>query len=168
MMFLFSPLMSSFDYIIIVTLTLFFLALGYFSFKARLVNKENTTKSDDHDIVNDYRVSNFGVPGQIRAVKTYDRGVFIKDSDHSKIYNNQEINEQLSQKDDLQLIEGVGPAIEKRFNDNGIFTYEQLTHLPKEDKKTISKVVSFLPKQIDIEYISSQAKLFSNNKEFSA
>jgi hypothetical protein len=40
-------------------------------------------------------------------------------------------------KDDLQIIEGVGPAIEKILNKNGIYTYKQVVRLSETEIRSI-------------------------------
>ncbi|GLB51939.1 hypothetical protein NBRC110019_09780 [Neptunitalea chrysea] len=131
---------------------------------------ENSQQTiSEEDTINDYKISNFGVPGQIRAIKTYDRGVFVQSNSNVHINNNNELEkveyQTTSTKDDLQLLKGIDTKIEKTLNENGFYTYEQLTLLPKEDKKKVSKLTTFLPKQLKIEDISNQAKLFCRGKE---
>ncbi len=40
-------------------------------------------------------------------------------------------------KDNLKVIKGIGPAIEKKLNDAGIYTYEALSQLTVEELETI-------------------------------
>ena len=41
------------------------------------------------------------------------------------------------EKDDLQVIKGIGPAIEKKLNNAGIFTFEALARLTTEELENI-------------------------------
>src|ERR1051325_4007823 len=42
-----------------------------------------------------------------------------------------------SRKDDLQAIKGVGPQIEKKLNDAGVYTYVQMSRLTATDLQNI-------------------------------
>jgi predicted flap endonuclease-1-like 5' DNA nuclease len=42
-----------------------------------------------------------------------------------------------SQKDNLKVIRGIGPAIEKKLNDAGVYTFAALARLTKKDLETI-------------------------------
>lgn len=44
---------------------------------------------------------------------------------------------EVSKKDDLQVIEGVGPRIEEVLNNNGIHTWKELSQTPEKDLKLI-------------------------------
>lgn len=41
------------------------------------------------------------------------------------------------QKDDLKIVEGIGPKIEKLFNDAGIYSFDQLAHTDSDRLKDI-------------------------------
>jgi predicted flap endonuclease-1-like 5' DNA nuclease len=40
-------------------------------------------------------------------------------------------------KDDLKIVEGIGPKIEELFNKSGVFTFEQLAKMPASEMKQI-------------------------------
>lgn len=156
------------DYIFVFALSLASFLIGYFFAKKHYKNNispiESTTKTNETD-ENGYVDSNFGKPGVIMAIKTYERGKYVRDTEEAAranyINTQQEPEKTSERKDDLKKLKGIGPSVEKKFNEIGFFTFDQLTYLAKEDPNTISKVVSFLPKQIKIEDISNQAKLFT-------
>ena len=60
-----------------------------------------------------------------------------------------------NQKDDLQVIKGIGPAIEKRLNNAGINTFEALSRLSVEELEGILGNARRLAKESDL---ISQAK----------
>ncbi len=157
------------DYIFVFVLSLASFLIGYYFAKQHYTNGNFSTKnSADQENVTDengYVDSNFGKPGVIKAIKTYERGKYVRDTEASANVENMqpEATAAVDKKDDLKKLKGIGPSVEKKFNEIGFFTFDQLSYLPKEDPNTISKVVSFLPKQIKIEDICNQAKLFTAN-----
>ncbi len=62
------------------------------------------------------------------------------------------------QKDNLQLIRGIGPYIEQRLNALGIFRFQQLTQLRPEDLQDISESIALAPGQIEADDWVGQAE----------
>ena len=54
----------------------------------------------------------------------------------------------LAEKDDLKKIEGIGPFIEMKLNDIGIFTFEQVSMLDDEASNLITDAIQFFPGRI--------------------
>ena len=52
------------------------------------------------------------------------------------------------EQDDLKLISGVGPFIEKKLNDIGIYTFEQIASLSIEQTEMITEAIEFFPGRI--------------------
>jgi len=52
------------------------------------------------------------------------------------------------EKDDLKRISGVGPAIEKRLNALGIFTYEQVSRFDEHLVEQVNQAIEFFPGRI--------------------
>jgi len=67
------------------------------------------------------------------------------------------------EKDNLQLIKGVGKVLEKVLNDTGIFHFDQIANLSKEEATWLDKSVAF-PGRIEREQWISQAKNLAENK----
>jgi len=67
------------------------------------------------------------------------------------------------QKDNLQLIKGVGKVLEKVLNDTGIFHFDQIANLSKEEATWLDKSVAF-PGRIEREQWISQAKDLAEGK----
>ncbi|MCX2682018.1 hypothetical protein OOZ15_18850 [Galbibacter sp. EGI 63066] len=51
-------------------------------------------------------------------------------------------------KDDLKLIEGIGPFIEKKLNSIGIYKFEQLSRITDKDIEVITELIEFFPGRI--------------------
>ncbi len=52
-------------------------------------------------------------------------------------------------KDDLTLINGVGPFLEKKLNNIGIYTYEQISSLNAETITEVTEAIEFFPGRIE-------------------
>ncbi len=60
--------------------------------------------------------------------------------------------------DDLKEINGIGPAYEKKLNDIGIYTYEQISKLKAADKDELSALEGITREKIESEEWVKQAK----------
>ncbi len=52
-------------------------------------------------------------------------------------------------KDDLTLVKGVGPYIEQKLNEIGIYNYEQISRLRESDIRIITDLIDFFPGRIE-------------------
>ena len=68
-----------------------------------------------------------------------------------------------NQNDDLTKLDGIGPYIEQRLNDIGIYNYEQLSKLNTEDIHKITELIDFFPGRIERDNWVSQAQLLKIN-----
>ena len=68
-----------------------------------------------------------------------------------------------NQKDDLTKLDGIGPNIEQRLNDIGIYNYEQVSKLNTEDIHKITELIDFFPGRIERDNWVGQAKLLKIN-----
>ncbi len=66
--------------------------------------------------------------------------------------------------DDLKVINGIGPAYEKRLNEVGIYTYEQISKLKAADRDELSAVEGITREKIESEEWVKQAKELLKNK----
>ncbi|MEZ4772769.1 MAG: hypothetical protein R3D00_06255 [Bacteroidia bacterium] len=71
----------------------------------------------------------------------------------------------VSDKDDLKLIKGIGPFIEKKLNSIGIFTFLQISKFTAEDEEKVNEVIEFFPGRIRRDEWSRQAKQFDKEKK---
>jgi len=54
-----------------------------------------------------------------------------------------------SNKDDLTKIEGIGPYIEEKLNEIGIFNYDQISRFTFEDIRILTELIDFFPGRIE-------------------
>ncbi len=66
--------------------------------------------------------------------------------------------------EDLKLINGIGPAYEKRLNEVGIYTYEQISKLKAADRDELSALEGITREKIESEEWVKQAKALLKNK----
>lgn len=62
------------------------------------------------------------------------------------------------QRDDLQIIKGVGPVLEKKLNAFGIYTFYQVAHLTKHNIKELGATFGSFPDRIEREQWAEQAR----------
>lgn len=53
-----------------------------------------------------------------------------------------------SEKDDLKIIKGIGPFIEKKLNALGIYRFVQIANLNDEDKDLVNEAIEFFPGRV--------------------
>jgi predicted flap endonuclease-1-like 5' DNA nuclease len=68
-----------------------------------------------------------------------------------------------NQNDDLTKLDGIGPYIEERLNDIGIYNYDQVSKLKAEDIHKITELIDFFPGRIERDDWVGQAQLFKIN-----
>ncbi len=67
--------------------------------------------------------------------------------------------------DDLKEINGIGPAYEKRLNEVGIYTYEQISKLKAADRDELSALEGITREKIESEEWVKQAKALLKDKK---
>ena len=65
-------------------------------------------------------------------------------------------------KDDLTKINGIGPYIEQRLNEIGIFNYKQISNFKDEDITVLTELIDFFPDRIERDSWVAQAKALEN------
>lgn len=68
------------------------------------------------------------------------------------------------QKDDLKLISGIGPFIEKKLNNLGIYTYEQISEFSPDTIHRVTDAIEFFPGRIERDHWVDQARNFMQTK----
>ncbi len=64
-------------------------------------------------------------------------------------------------KDDLQVVKGIGPVMEQKLNEFGVYSYEQLGRLRIADIKALATTLGSFPDRIDRdEWVKQSKKLF--------
>lgn len=61
-------------------------------------------------------------------------------------------------KDDLTEINGIGPYIEQRLNEIGIYNYEQISRFKDEDIRVLTELIDFFPGRIERDNWIAQAE----------
>lgn len=115
-------------------------------------NKKEQNESDIYD-----------EPGKIKAIKTRERtGVAVEN--RSVAMQKPKLNfdsigkASADNKDDLKQMTGIGPIIEKKLNDIGIFTFDQISRFDNEDIETVTELIEFFPGRIERDNWVDQAK----------
>ena len=67
-----------------------------------------------------------------------------------------------SDKDDLTQITGVGPYIEQKLNEIGIYTYDQISRFNWEDIQTVTEMIDFFPGRMERDNWVGQAERLKN------
>lgn len=68
-------------------------------------------------------------------------------------------------KDDLKIVKGIGPFLEKKLNSIGIFTFRQIAAFTAEDEDKVNEVIEFFPGRIRRDNWSRQAETLHKEKE---
>ncbi|MCU0418597.1 MAG: hypothetical protein MUC38_02980 [Cyclobacteriaceae bacterium] len=61
-------------------------------------------------------------------------------------------------RDDLKVIKGIGPVIEKKLNEQGIYTFQQIAEFSAAEIEHISEVLEFFPGRIARDHWVEQAQ----------
>jgi predicted flap endonuclease-1-like 5' DNA nuclease len=64
-----------------------------------------------------------------------------------------------SEKDDLQVIKGVGPFIEEKLNALGIYTYKQISKMTSKLEDNVNEAIEFFPGRVKRDQWVAQAKI---------
>ena len=119
------------------------------------LHKKSDKDSDKHD---EKKQKN-----QKKKLKDQERLERIKE--RSKLINFERIGHaKESEKDDLKLIHGIGPSIEKKLNILGIFTFAQISHFSQEDEDSVNKAIEFFPGRVHRDAWVKQAKKLNKQK----
>ena len=65
------------------------------------------------------------------------------------------------QRDDLKLINGIGPFLEKQLNETGFFTYDQIASMDEETGRALAIAIGFLPDRVEKDAWVRQARHFN-------
>jgi len=66
------------------------------------------------------------------------------------------------EKDDLKLINGIGPFIEKKLNALDIYTFKQISKFNTKDIEAVNKAIEFFPGRIERDDWVGQARELAN------
>ncbi len=68
------------------------------------------------------------------------------------------------EKDDLKIVKGIGPFIEKKLNSIGIYTFRQIASFTPEDEDKVNDVIEFFPGRIRRDEWAKQAAELDKQK----
>ena len=139
------------------------------TFESRLshLDEENETLKAE---LADLKVLQTQAPTQTEATKTAepilsfveDDGTAEPDPESLTKVEKKVLNEKIiiedHDKDDLTLINGVGPFIEKKLNDIGIYTYKQIAEFDGPKIEQVTRDVAYFPGRIEKDDWVGQAK----------
>ncbi len=69
------------------------------------------------------------------------------------------------EKDDLKIIKGIGPFIEKKLNSIGIYTFRQIANFTLELEDKVNDIIEFFPGRIRRDEWVRQAEALAKEKE---
>ena len=168
-----NPLDKSTAWIEIFLLLFGAFLIGYYFARAYYKRKFRNDLIDYEEEIKKYKNlsmehANSTFPSGIKATKTRDRKGELATSteeelrpefDLSPKLNLEELGEASEdEKDDLKLISGVGPFIEKKLNSVGVFTYSQISKFSAKDIKDVTESINFFPGRIERDDWVGQAK----------
>ena len=160
-----NPLDKSTAWIEIFLLLFGAFLIGYYFARAYYKRKYRNDLIDYEAEIKKYKTlsmehANSTPPSGIKAIKTRDRKGELPaapeeelrtEFDLSPNLNLEELGESSEdEKDDLKLISGIGPFIEKKLNSVGIFTFAQISKFSAQDIKDITESINFFPGRIVI------------------
>jgi len=102
-------------------------------------------------------------PGGIRATRTRDRAGSLSREGRQEIIDSTLDFNRLGRGDirnasEFQKIVGIGPIVEEKLNDIGIYNYGQLANMNDKDIEVITKLIDFFPRRIFRDDWRGQAK----------
>ena len=69
------------------------------------------------------------------------------------------------EKDDLQIIKGIGPFIAEKLYALGIYTFEQVGNMTPKIEEEVNKAIEFFPGRVKRDEWAKQAKVLAKNKK---
>lgn len=172
-----NPLDRSTAWLEIFLLMLGAFLIGYFLARAFYINKAKKDIEDLEREKNKYKTLSLENPNArhdegLRVVKTRERAGKLAFEPETKLIQREDLPESLdfdsfgkasdAEKDDLKLISGIGPFIEKKLNGIGIYTFSQISKFSPKDIDDITSLIEFFPGRIKRDNWTKQAKDLMN------
>ena len=169
-----NPLNKSLAWLEIFLLMFGAFLIGYFFARWYYKNKLNKAKDEFEEEIRQLKLENLensesNIPRGIKAVKTRNRKGELIQPTESEPEVKEDIEEPIlnfdtigieteENKDDLKLINGIGPFIEKKLNSIGIYSFSQISNWSENDIEDITKRIKFFPGRIARDNWVGQAK----------
>ncbi len=147
--------------------------IGYFFARAYFKRKFQNDLIDYEEEIKKYKTlsmehANSTFTSGIKAIKTRDRKGELATPKEEELRPEFDLSPKLNleklgkgsedKKDDLKLISGIGPFIEKKLNSIGILTFSQISKLSDQDIKDVTESINFFPGRIERDKWVDQAK----------
>lgn len=116
--------------------------------KEQIKNKEDIQMRRSH-----IEIDELSRPGPVRALKTRERSGSLS-NDAKLSMAEEKLNfdhlgrSEHDEKDDFQMITGIGPFIEDKLNAIGIFKFSQIANMTENDIETVTSLIDFFPGRI--------------------
>lgn len=168
-----NPLDRSTAWLEIFLLMLGAFLIGYFLARAYYKRRSRQDIEDLEREKNKYKTLSMENPNVrhddgLRVVKTRERAGKLAFEPEPELIVREDLPSSLdfdsfgkaseAEKDDLKLINGIGPFIEKKLNGIGIYTFEQISKFSEKDIEDVTNLIQFFPGRIERDQWTSQAK----------
>ncbi len=132
--------------------------------------KDDFSATDGTKAAGRLEIDELSRPGPVRAMKTRERsGSLSDDAKVSMIEDKIDFvtlgRAEPHEKDDFQKIVGVGPFVEEKLNEIGIYTYSQLANMTDHDINGITQLIDFFPGRIHRDDWKGQAGALKASKK---
>ena len=168
-----NPLNRSTAWLEIFLLMLGAFLIGYFIARNYYKRKCKKDIEDLEREKNKYKTLSMENPNarhddELRVVKTRERAGKLAFEPEPELIIREDLPKELNfdsfgkaseaEKDDLKLISGIGPFIEKKLNGIGIYTFEQISKFSSKDIEDVTDLIEFFPGRIERDDWTKQAK----------
>lgn len=126
--------------------------------KRRLLSEQDEEKSVMEDHLKQVELSKGKLEFELNAAKKQ-----LTEATHAAnpLAQKPSSRKTADEKDDLKLIRGIGPAIEKRLNAAGIFNYRQISEFTEGTIQKITDTIKFFPGRIERDrWVEQASKLY--------
>lgn len=89
------------------------------------------------------------IKAETGAVPLKERIILTPQQERAKSLVGMSVSDAEGKRDDLTLINGVGPFLEKKLNNIGIYTYQQISNLNAETIIEVTEAIEFFPGRIE-------------------
>ncbi len=133
---------------------------------ANLELKLNRLEADNQRLQNSLGILSASTKSNELAASSLDaQNILMQSSNKSVLSERLEVVESPKiDKDDLTLINGIGPFIEKKLNDIGVYTYNNIAQWTAEDIERITAQIQFFPGRIQQDNWVGQAAALLQKK----
>jgi len=138
-------------------------------FFGNYINSKNKNKEKHHmDNFDDLHIKDD--VSKIRATKTFERGgkemvKTVPDNMNNELNFDRIGTGSIDNKNNLQLLKGIGSSIEEKLNSIGIYNFKQVSNFNNNDIDKITELIKFFPGRIERDDWVGQAKKLLNNPE---